>query len=359
MRRLVVVAFAVLLLAPPAATVTIDWVGVGDPGNAPDAAENCRGPDCGSVAYAYFISRYEVTNAQYAEFLNAKAASDPLGLYNPLMGTIAIFGGLARTGSSGSYSYAAKPGFEGKPVGFVSFYDALRFANWLHNGQGSGDTEAGAYTLLGGTAIPSNGTTVGRNGGAIVFLTSENEWYKAAYYSPVAEDYFDYPTRTDVPTSCVAPAFDDGNAANCAPYAQPTGTLTPVGAYALSESPWGTFDQGGNVYEWNEYNRVTLRGIRGGGYSTDVDGLSASNPAEYFAAWEEPWIGFRVASLVPEPGTGLLVLSGLLALAARRRSDGLSTEGRADGITNRGGAGVRDGDRGGLCSRRRLHMELP
>ena len=37
------------------------------------------------------------------------------------------------------------------PVNYVDFYDALRFANWMNNGQGNGDTETGAYTLLGGT----------------------------------------------------------------------------------------------------------------------------------------------------------------------------------------------------------------
>jgi hypothetical protein len=36
------------------------------------------------------------------------------------------------------------------PMNFVTFYDTLRFANWLDNGQGSGSTETGAYTLFGG-----------------------------------------------------------------------------------------------------------------------------------------------------------------------------------------------------------------
>ncbi len=41
------------------------------------------------------------------------------------------------------------------PVNFVSFWDGLRFANWLHNGQptgaqGNSTTEDGAYTLTAG-----------------------------------------------------------------------------------------------------------------------------------------------------------------------------------------------------------------
>ena len=195
MRRILVLA--ALLVALPAGAVNIDWVAVGDPGNPADTAANClRGRDCGSVPYDYAISKYEVTNAQYAEFLNAKAASDPLGLYNTEHG---LGRDLRRhhagAASDGSYSYAAKAGFENKPVVYVSFYDALRFANWLHNGQGSGDTETGAYTI---TADGDHRATTRSRAtpGATIFLTSENEWYKAAYYSP-GGSYFDYPTGTD------------------------------------------------------------------------------------------------------------------------------------------------------------------
>jgi hypothetical protein len=62
----------------------------------------------------------------------------------------------------------------GMPVNFVSWYDCLRFANWLHNGQPTGaqdstTTEDGAYDL-------SLGSSVVRKAGATAFLTSEDEW---------------------------------------------------------------------------------------------------------------------------------------------------------------------------------------
>ena len=53
-------------------------------------------------------------------------------------------GGITRSGISGSYSYRATPGREKIPVNYVTFYNALRFANWLHNGQCDGGTETGA-----------------------------------------------------------------------------------------------------------------------------------------------------------------------------------------------------------------------
>ena len=315
MRRLLVLV--ALFFSLPAQAITIDWVPIGNAGNAADTpSTNCFAADCGSVAYDYWISKYEVTNTQYAEFLNAKAASDPLGLYNPNMDSDAIFGGITRSGVSGSFTYTAKAGFANKPVTYVSFYDALRFANWLNNGQGIGDTETGAYTLLGGTATPSNGLTVPRNGGANIFLPSENEWYKAAYYS-AGGVYFDYPTGTNSETGCVAPGADTGNSANCD---NALGALTDAGAYGLSNSPYGTYDQGGNVFEWNEQIvSGSYRGDRGGGWNGSVLYLAASGPyGGGSTTYENIRIGFRVAS-VPEPGPGLLGMTAVLSLAAWRK----------------------------------------
>jgi len=320
MQNLLLVAALGVLLANPASAVTIDWVPVGNTGNAADTpSTNCYAASCGFVAYGYLISKYEVTNTQYAEFLNAKAKSDPLFLYETLMGSDATFGGITRTGSSGSYTYAAKAGFENKPVTYVTFYDSLRFSNWLNNGQGSGDTETGAYTLLGGTTTPSNGSTVTRNGGANIVLTSENEWYKAAFHSPGGV-YFEYATGTDTVIGCVAPGSDTGNSANCSGV---VGAPTDVGAYGLSDSPYGTFDQAGNLWEWNEQIvsgvNDLYRGLRGGAESHNILNLPASAKTSAQPEVAGHNFGFRVVSLVPEPGTGLLVMTGVLGLAASRR----------------------------------------
>jgi formylglycine-generating enzyme required for sulfatase activity len=308
MRRLLLLA--ALLVTLPAGAVNIGYVAVRDAGNPADTASNCFAANCGSVADAYRISKYEITNAQYAEFLNARAASDPLGLYSSDMGSDATFGGIAQSGADGSYTYAVKAGFANKPVVYVSFYDALRFANWLHNGKGSGDTETGAYTI---TVDGIANNTITRNPGAIAFVTSENEWYKAAYYDPALPGYYDYPTGTDTPTMCGAPCCSFGNSANCA---TAVNTLTDVGSYPFSSSPNGTFDQGGNVYEWNEQIvSGSDRVLRGGSWGLPASGLAASNPIHGDPAIEGDSYGFRV----PEPTQALLVLTGGLVLAATRR----------------------------------------
>ncbi len=306
---LLVLFCAISFFAPlPALAVTIPTVPVGNAGNAGEL--QILGT-VGAVPYNYRIGTTEVSNAQYVAFLTAKAASDPLGLYNTDMSS--LFGGITQSGSSGSFTYAVIAGRGDMPVNFVSWYDSIRFANWLNNGQGTGDTETGAYTLLGGTATPSNGTSITRNAGATWFLTSEDEWYKAAYHKNdgVTGNYFDYPTSSDTAPISEIPA----GGSNSANYDNAVGYMTVVGAYTGSDSPYGTFDQGGNLWEWNEaLMQVVFRRLRGGEFDSPSFVLEAAvlvidNPTS-----ESFIYGFRVAT-VPEPSTAVLAIVGMVCLA--------------------------------------------
>jgi formylglycine-generating enzyme required for sulfatase activity len=304
---LMLVACAVPLTAN---AVTIDLVTIANPNNVQDFTPAGL---FGRVTSTYRIGRTEVTNAQYVEFLNAKAAADPLGLYNTSMGVFSD-GGITRTGADGSYVYAVKNTAIGalpsgadytyadKAVNYISFYDALRFANWMNNGQGSGSTETGAYTLTGNTPVPTNANTITRNVGAIWFLPSEDQWYKAAYYDAAGSSYFDYPTASDTPPNNNLPAADTGNSANFLAGTTTTGDpgypLTPVGAYTMSESAYGTFDQGGGVAEWNEALVSTgVRGLRGGSWGTTVDALSSANRGSMSANLDNSRTGLRLATI--------------------------------------------------------------
>ena len=201
-------------------------------------------------------------------------------------------------------------------MNFVSFYDSLRFANWLATGRASGDTETGAYTLLGGSAFPSNGDTVTRNAGARIFLPSEDEWYKAAYYDASPTELLRLPGRYEHADGLRAPTAT-ANSANCGGSA--VGDLTNVGSYTGSASPYGTFDQGGNVWEWNEaLIGGTLRGQPRRGVRRCPARPRRVDPVLGSPSGEFSSLGFRVA-MVPEPGTGVLMMLGMLGLARWRR----------------------------------------
>ena len=220
----------------------MDWVAVGNAGNAADST------GYGGVPYRYRISTYEVTAGQYTEFLNAVAATDTYGLYNASMWSDTQGCKIQRSGSSGSYSYSVAADRADRPVNYVSWYDTLRFSNWLHNGQPAGfqnasTTEDGAYDM-------SLGSSVVRKAGAQVWLPSEDEWYKAAYHKNdgVTDNYFDYPTSSDsAPGRDTSETTNPGNNANFYDSGYAIGSpyyRTVVGEFELSDSPYGTFDMG-------------------------------------------------------------------------------------------------------------------
>ena len=222
-----------LFASSPATAVTIAWSPVGNPGNAND------GTGFGAVPYSYNIGKYDVTNSQYAEFLNTKdpTGANTLGLFksNGGAGNPAPNPGISFNSASANGSkYSVVSGKGNQPVVDVTWYDAIRFANWLNNGQGDGDTETGAYTVLGGTPTPSNGLTITRNAGATVFLPSENEWYKAAYYDPATNSYFLYATSSNTVPTATSPTATP-NSANYSPGGP--GNLTDVGGVRGNDEP--------------------------------------------------------------------------------------------------------------------------
>ena len=316
------------LVTPAFAVVNIDFVTVGNAGNAADAA---TGSLYGAVVYAYQIAKNETTIAQYAEFLNAVAKTDTYGLYSASMTTSSI-NGIAQSGVSGSFTYSVASGSGNKPITFVSWFDAARFTNWMHNGQPVGlqtlsTTEGGAYTLNGATS----GVSISKNVGATVWIPSESEWYKAAYYDPNKGGsgiggYWAQATQSNTVAGntvgvVTSANYYDGDFVGSGSSTSPSvNALTDVGAYGLnSDSAYGTNDQAGNVWEWNDTVIGAAREMRGGSWLNGLSNLPASFHFDIFAPTSQfSDVGFRVAS-VPEPSSLVLTLLTSGALLLRRK----------------------------------------
>ena len=340
---------AVVLVAcaalQPADAAAIDMVTVGNAGNAPDTRYVATG--IGLVDHVYRIGKYEVTAGQYTEFLNSVAQADPNFLYNTNMAILANKGAnIARSGSAPNFSYSVDADWADRPVNIVSFWDAVRFANWLHNGQPTGPqgpdtTEGGAYHNVGndvavwtqrrrGSSSPTPTSGIRRP-----FTTRLSDWPPATSTIPHG--------RTQLPGNDVTETNNPGNNANHdrvspqgAPYYR-----TVVGEYELSASPYGTFDQAGNVKEWSEtevpFPFGSTRELRGGsfydGFLLNSATLCASDHSFDFPTNHFNNVGFRVAGVaVPEPSAILLLgLAGTAIVAQRRfrRSRGFLAAGRS------------------------------
>ncbi len=333
-------ALAVGISASASASVVIDWVSIGNPGNPAQSQANrthfirTSGDAAGSVDYIYTIARNETSIADYAKFLNAVAATDTYGLYDSRMASNLNIAGISRSGSPGLYSYSVVGSGE-RPITYVSWFDAARFANWLHHGQptgllGVGLIEDGAYLLSGATS----GMAPQKKADAKVWIPTNNEWFKAAYYDPThmngAGGYWLHANRSG---SMQSNDFAVPGAANfrVGDFATTPGNntssatqnyLTDAGAYGVdSQSYYGINDMAGNVYEWNDLTGTAslTRGYRGGAWditnSVSLDSASQAFGNTNYAASN---LGFRLAA-VPEPSSMFLTLCFGSAIVWRRK----------------------------------------
>jgi len=184
----------------------------------------------GGVNYSYQISQYEVTGA---EFGAAVADDANVGNSNP------------NTGS--------------KPAEYVSWYEAVKYCNWLT----SGDAYLGAYTHSGGSFTGIDRAGAISTYGTVYVLPTEDEWYKAAYWRDDINDQWSlYAHGADTtPTWGTTEGWNyydyDGGYA--------TDDHRPWGVGYGAQEQNGTYDMMGNVLEWTESPYDSSKAVMRGG----------------------------------------------------------------------------------------------
>ena len=213
----------ILVLVAVSTSTFADFVTIGGTDVAADSATGY-----GAVNYSYQISQYEVTGAEFG----AAVAADP------------------NVGNYSSDSLNA-------PAEYVSWYEAVKYCNWLT----SGNAYLGAYTHSGGLFAGIDRAGAISTYGTVYVLPTEGEWYKAAYWTGNESDPWSlYANGTD--TAPIWGTANGWNYYNGEDYAY-GGDTWAVGYGAQEQN--GTYDMMGNVLEWTESSfDASERVLRGG-----------------------------------------------------------------------------------------------
>jgi formylglycine-generating enzyme len=298
---------AVILLVAVGARA--DFVTIGNPVNDAASASNTTHGESdaygyGAVDYTYQISETAVSITEWAAFYT-DSSSGKVGTFNA------------------GYNYwndDTRTVGTDAPAVRISFNQVAQYVNWLT----TGDATQGAYTIDAGgavTGIMSRADILAAaeaTGKPYFLIPTEDEWYKAAYYTGSGYSlYADGTSNTGAPPT----KSSDANRSVGWVYGNAfTGSnlVRPVGVGPGEQN--GTLNMMGNVWEWNEAVIGSNRGLRGGSSGSVEDYLRASVRYSGGPTGVHDSIGVRVASIIPEPASvSMLLMGAVAALLWRRR----------------------------------------
>ena len=334
----VAVCCTIVAMSPRATAQTIpnydfDWATVTHPGNAPyDGGQFGLTAGIGRVDYVYRISKLEITTDQWLEYVN---------IFSPRKGgrfftNPAFWGAYPDPTYSGpGRRWAPIPGEGMTPVAGISWQEAARYANWLHNDKGTDPSAiaTGAYdtSTWGVNPITGQRTDGDKLPGAKFWIPSYDEWLKAVHYDPDKngpgqEGYWLYPHSSDDVIRSGLPGVGETSAGWRDPLAPWAEWQIPLGSYPDSTSPWGLLDASGGVTEMiDTWVRPILSreekffdGASAGSLSElqdRADAWAGSRPPIFAHSGQ----GLRIASAVPSPGVGILLAPAFTFIVLRRR----------------------------------------
>jgi len=319
----------------------IDFVRITHPGNAPwagDGTPNDRAIGRGGVNYEYSIGRFEVNTSQFVEFFNA-AYDRPGGETLPHLIPPTFWGAQGMTPNNpGGRRWRVPAGNEMRPVGNISWRMAAMYANWLHN-----DKSVAREAFLDGAYDVSTFGYFGNiftdqaahHPGARYWIPTLDEHLKAAHYDPHRNGPEQGGWWTRNITSDTTPIYGPPGYVVNGQLAQANAGwdgipgydpfAVPLGAYPDVTSPWGLFDVAGATTEWTESifsgpgipptrNVDGSAWVVGGAASDRIGSVSSSFPS--FDTFDH---GFRIASSVPAPSSGMLLLVAVAYSGRRTR----------------------------------------
>lgn len=275
----------------------------------------------GAVPYDYQMAKHEISRVMI-ENHNAQSSGPVIDMYN-----MTSFGGNG-------------PNI---PATGISWNEAARFVNWLNTS--SGHPPAYKFTTMGKedditpwqVGDPGyNGDNPFRNSQAKYCLPSEDEWYRAAFFDPLANSgtggYWDYA----IGSNAVPTAVSSGTSGYSVVYAQTLSNGPAIVTSAGGISPLGTMAQNGNAIEWTETSfsgvndgGANTRVVRGGYWSDTSAFLLPTNRFEVEPLGTTLVYGFRVAS-VTTSAPSIFEMSNLQHTEAGVVADIVSTPGNVD-----------------------------
>ncbi len=235
-------------------------------GNNPDGWGNyalAAGEDTVYID-SFYIDRYEVSNLQYAAYLNSAMDSGLVNYTNGDVWETASGNLLIKTSSAESgviwvdtlAAFAAADGYAELPAVMVSWHGADAFATFY------------------GERLPS-----------------ENEWEKAA-----RGDVNALGTVSGVGVGYPYPWGEATPHQDLANFGSPTGSAAEAVSYPQGMSWFGAFNMAGNVWEWTATIQGSTRVRRGGGFASTAGDIRTA--ARFFSdpMTTDRTFGFRCAA---------------------------------------------------------------